>query len=79
MAKKKKSKGGAGSVQKALAGIDRAQRELQLNIKNLKAAMGHIHKPGGGAGQGHIHKAGGAGQGHIHLASGKTKGGARPS
>jgi hypothetical protein len=75
MGAKKKSKSGEASIKKALAGIERAQRELQLNIKNLKTAMGHIHKPGGGAGEGHIHRAGGAGEGHIHHAgSGKMKG-----
>jgi len=71
MAKKKKSASGLAPLRKALAGIERTQRELQLNIKNLKAAMGHIHKP---EGQGHPHGAA-AGKGHPHTAtSGKVKG-----
>ncbi len=70
--KKRKSAGGEAPLRRALAGIEKAQRELELNVRNLKAAMGHIHKAGGGPGQGHIHTAGGgAGQGHIHTASGK--------
>ncbi len=70
--KKRKSAGGEAPLRKALAGIEKAQRELELNVRNLKAAMGHIHKAGGGPGQGHIHTAGGgSGQGHIHTASGK--------
>jgi hypothetical protein len=72
MASKKKSAGGLAPLRKALAGLERVQRELQLNIKNLKTAMGHIHKAGGDAGQGHPH---GAGKGHPHTAtSGKAKG-----
>lgn len=71
--KKKRKPGGVEApLRKALAGIEKAQRELELNVRNLKAAMGHIHKAGGGPGQGHIHTAGGGtGQGHIHTASGK--------
>ena len=71
MAAKKKSKSGAGSVQKALAGIERAQRELQLNIKNLKTAMGHSYKSGGTAAQGHSY--GASGKGHTFTAT-RTKG-----
>jgi len=74
MASKKKSAGGLAPLRRALAGIEMAQRELQLNIKNLKTAMGHIHKAGGGTGQGHPHGAG-PGKGHPHTAtSGKAKG-----
>jgi hypothetical protein len=67
MAAKKKSTGGSASALKALAGIEKAQKALDLNIKNLKTAMGHIHhsrtkghihKPGTGTVKGHIHKAG---------------------
>jgi hypothetical protein len=74
MASKKKSAGGLAPLRKALAGLERVQRELQLNIKNLKTAMGHIHKAGGDAGQGHPHGAG-PGKGHPHApTSGKAKG-----
>jgi hypothetical protein len=76
MASKKKSKGGLAPLRKAVAGIERAQRELQLNIKNLKAAMGHIHTPGEDEGKGHPHGAGsGRMKGHPHgAASGRMKG-----
>lgn len=68
---KKKPGGGMVPVRKALAGIEKAQRELDLNIRNLKAAMGHIHTASGGTG--HIHNA--SGKGHVHSAtSGKAKG-----
>ncbi|HEY5211576.1 MAG TPA: hypothetical protein VIJ38_00980 [Acidobacteriaceae bacterium] len=70
---KKKSTGGNAPIRKALAGMEKAQRELELNIRNLKAAMGHIHKASGGTGQGHIHAA--SGKGHVHSAkSGMAKG-----
>ena len=55
MASKKKSAGDLAPLRKALSGLERTQRELQLNIKNLKTAMGHIHKA---SGQGHPHGAG---------------------
>lgn len=67
MAKKKKSASGLAPLRKALAGIEKTQRELQLNIKSLKAAMGHIHTPG--TGKGHVHSA--SGKGHVHSASAK--------
>ena len=63
---KKKSTGGNAPIRKALAGMEKAQRELELNIRNLKVAMGHIHKASGGTGQGHIHAA--SGKGHVHSA-----------
>ena len=47
MAAKKKS-GGAAATRKALAGIEKAHKDLQLNIKNLKASLGGgVHHPGG--------------------------------
>jgi len=72
MASKKKSAGGLAPLRKALAGIERAERELQLNIKNLKTAMGHIHKAGGDEGKGHPH--GARMRGHVHSPSGMVKG-----
>jgi hypothetical protein len=67
MATKKKSTSGDAAARKALAGIEKAHKALQLNIKNLKSALsggrhhaltGGIHKPGGGS-TGGIHKPGG--------------------
>jgi hypothetical protein len=70
MAAKKKSTGGSASARKALAGIEKAQKALDLNIKNLKTAMGHIHQSGVSGVKGHIHKAAaGKEKGHIHSAS----------
>ena len=67
MAGKKKS--GAAAARKALAGIEKAHKDLQLNIKNLKAALGGgVHHPGGG-----VHKPGTTGGVHIAGAS-KTGG-----
>jgi hypothetical protein len=75
MASKKKSAGDLAPLRKALSGLERVQRELQLNIKNLKTAMGHIHKAGGSEGRGHVHSASGMAKGHVHSAtSGKAKG-----
>jgi hypothetical protein len=47
MATKKKS-GGGNDAKKALAGIDKAHKELQLNIRNLKKALGTKHTQLGG-------------------------------
>ena len=50
MAAKKKSAKKAPDIKKALAGMDKAARDLQLHIKALKAAVGprgHFH-PGAG-------------------------------
>jgi hypothetical protein len=86
MASKKKSAGDLAPLRKALSGLERTQRELQLNIKNLKTAMGHIHKAGGeakghphgaasGRMKGHVHSPSGMAKGHVHSAtSGKAKG-----
>ncbi|HYU44907.1 MAG TPA: hypothetical protein VEK84_01860 [Terriglobales bacterium] len=67
MATKKKSTG-SQNTKKALAGIEKAQKALQLNIKNLKASLGHPH---GGTGRvkGHPHKAEGRVKGHPHGAA----------
>lgn len=65
MAAKKKSTVGGAATRKALAGIERAHKELQLNIKNLKKSLGGgVHHPGGGVHKpgGGVHKPG-AGQG----------------
>ena len=46
MAKKKKStSAAAAATRKALAGIQKAQKALQLHIKKLRASMGHVHGP----------------------------------
>jgi hypothetical protein len=68
MAAKKKSTGSSAAARKALAGIEKAQKALQLNITNLKAAMGHPHA----AGKGHTHTASGKAKGHTHTASSDT-------
>jgi hypothetical protein len=47
MATKKKSSSG-DSAKKALAGIEKAHKELQLNIRNLKKALGTKHTQLGG-------------------------------
>ena len=47
MATKKKS-GGANDSKKALAGIEKAHKDLQLNIRNLKKALGTKHTQMGG-------------------------------
>ena len=47
MATKKKS-GGVNDSKKALAGIERAHKDLQLNIQNLKKALGTKHTQLGG-------------------------------
>ena len=54
MAAKKKSAKKASNIKKALAGMDRAARDLQLHIKTLKAvvARGHFHSSGGHFGPG---------------------------
>jgi len=37
---------GAAATRKALAGIEKAHKDLQLNIKNLKASLGGgVHHP----------------------------------
>ncbi len=65
MAGKKKS--GPAAARKALAGIEKAHKDLQLNIKNLKTALGGgVHKSGG------VHKPGATGGVHI---AGAAKGG----
>ena len=69
MATKKKS-GGSSDAKKALAGIEKAHKALQLNIKNLKTALGHIHA----AGKGHVHSASGRAKGHVHAAANRPKG-----
>ena len=66
MAAKKKSKGGASAAKKAIAGIEKAHKDLQLNIRNLKSALGGgrhdpiggVHKPTGGVHKptGGVHK-----------------------
>jgi len=67
---KKKSGSGTSKAKKAVAAVERAQRELQLSIKNLKTAMGHVHW--GSAAQGHPH--GASRQGHPHGAKGHPHG-----
>ena len=47
MATKIKS-GGGNDAKKALAGIEKAHKELQLNIRNLKKALGTKHTQLGG-------------------------------
>ena len=47
MATKKKN-GGANDSKKALAGIEKAHKDLQLNIRNLKKALGTKHTQMGG-------------------------------
>jgi hypothetical protein len=47
MATKRKS-GGANDSKKALAGIEKAHKDLQLNIRNLKKALGTKHTQMGG-------------------------------
>lgn len=67
MAAKKKSKGGDSATKKALAGIEKAHKDLQLNIQSLKSALGGgrhdapgggRHNPGGGVHKptGGVHK-----------------------
>ena len=78
MAAKKKS-GGAAATRKALAGIEKAHKDLQLNIRNLKASLGGgVHHPGGGVHKpgvsGGVHKPGASGGVHIAGAA-KIKGG----
>ena len=69
MAAKKKS-GGPAATRKALAGIEKAHKDLQLNIKNLKDSLGGgVHHPGGG-----VHKPGASGGVHI-AGTAKSKGG----
>ena len=73
MAAKKKSTGGGAATRKALAGIEKAHKALQLNIKNLKTSLsGGIHFPGGGVHKpgGGVHKpgAGGGKGGGVHKA-----------
>jgi hypothetical protein len=65
MAKKKQSTA-AAATRKALAGIEKAQKTLQLNIKNLRKAMGHPHAPS--RAQGHPHSAATRVKGHPHSA-----------
>lgn len=72
MAKKKKSTSGSAATRKALAAIDKAQKALQLNIKNLKTAMGHPHT-GAATAKGHPHTAGMV-KGHPHTAASRVKG-----
>ena len=57
MAKKKKKQSTSVSApaRKALAGIEKAHKALQLNIKNLKTAMGHPHTAS--RAKGHPHSA----------------------
>jgi hypothetical protein len=71
MATKKKSTSTGAATQKALARIEKAQKALQLNIKNLKTAMGHPHAAG--RPKGHPHSATGA-KGHPHSATARPKG-----
>lgn len=55
MAAKKKSAKRTPDVKKALAGMDKAAKDLQLHIKALKAAVGprgHFHAAGGHFGSG---------------------------
>jgi len=66
---KKKSARATNTAKKAVAAVEKAQRELELSIKNLKTAMGHIHW--GTIAQGHTH---GPGQGHPHYAKGHPHG-----
>jgi hypothetical protein len=70
MAAKKKSTGGSAAARKALAGIEKAQKALQLNIKNLRTAMGHPHGSGASRAKGHPHHpSAGKVKGHPHSAS----------
>jgi len=55
MAKKRKSTRAGAATRKALAGITKAQKALQLHIKNLTRAMGHPHTSG--SPKGHPHSA----------------------
>jgi hypothetical protein len=64
MAKKKKSTGAAAATRKALAAIEKAQKTLQLHIKKLRAAMGHVHGPS--RMKGHPHSAARRVRGHPH-------------
>lgn len=76
MASKRKSGGGA-ATRKALAGIEKAHKDLQLNIKNLKKALvGGVHLPGKGVHKpgGGVHKPGATGGVHIAGAA-RTTGG----
>jgi hypothetical protein len=66
MAKKKKSTSVAAATRKALAGIDKAQKALQLHIKKLRASMGHVHGPS--RMKGHPHSAARRVRGHPHSA-----------
>ena len=68
MARKKKLTAGT-QANRALAGIEKAQKTLQLNIRILKTALkGHPHTPGGRV-KGHPHTPGGRVKGHPHRAS----------
>ena len=64
MAKKKKSTGLAAATRKALTGIEKAQKALQLHIKKLRASMGHVHGPS--RVKGHPHGATRRVRGHPH-------------
>ncbi len=66
MAKKKRSTSAGAATRKALAGIEKAQKALQLNIRNLRKAMGHPHAPS--RAQGHPHSAASRVKGHPHSA-----------
>jgi hypothetical protein len=66
MAKKKKRSTSPGAAtRKALAGIEKAQKALLLNIKNLRKAMGHPHTS---RAQGHPPSAASRVKGHPHSA-----------
>ena len=72
----KKKSGGAAAARKALAGIEKAHKDLQLNIKNLKTALkGGIHTGGGVHKSGGVHKPGATGGVHIAGAAKTSTGG----
>jgi hypothetical protein len=78
----KKKSGGASAARKALAGIEKAHKDLQLNIKNLKSALaGGVHLPGGGVHKpgGGVHKPGATGGVHRAKAAKTSTGGVHKS
>ena len=83
MARKRKRSGNpSAAAKKAFAGIERAKKELELNIKKLRAALAHPgdagavegHPHGARAAKGHPHGASGRARGHPHRAGGRPKG-----
>lgn len=55
MAKKTRSRSGGAAARKALAGIEKAHKALQLHLRNLRKSMGHPHT--WGKVKGHPHTA----------------------